>query len=156
MPDLDEGSIKILYRNKVKVYFSSVKEAKKHNYTSYNPRVYHKPEGFIYGYTGLRGDAKDLYMALDKEKRVELIQSETIEDQGKYIEKADLVIWACGYQTNEIPLYDQKGEKIKLSTQEIVNGKSTCQYDANFKCKPIVEDAKGVVANTLVSGIAYP
>ena len=37
-----------------------------------------------------------------EERRVKLVKAPTIDDQAKYLEKADLVIWAAGYQTNAI------------------------------------------------------
>ena len=40
------------------------------------------------------------------EKRVRLVKAPTPAEQAKYLEGADLVVWACGYQTNRIPVKD--------------------------------------------------
>ena len=53
------GSIKILYRDKIRVFFENEKEAKDWNYTDYDTN--RKSDGFIYAFTGLRGDAKQLW-----------------------------------------------------------------------------------------------
>lgn len=45
------------------------------------------------------------------EKRVQLIKAETPELQREHVENADLVIWACGYQTNKIPIRDFEGKE---------------------------------------------
>ena len=65
----------------------------------------------------MRGDAKKLYKRVVKkeEKRVVLVKAETAEKQREYVEEADLVIWACGYQTNKIPVRDADGREIGLS-----------------------------------------
>ena len=49
-----------------------------------------------------------------EEKRVQLVKAKTPEEQAKYVKDADLVFWACGYQTNEIPIKDSDGKKLTL------------------------------------------
>ena len=39
----------------------------------------------------------------------------TPEEQAVHVKDADLVIWACGYQTNKIPVKDHEGKEITLS-----------------------------------------
>lgn len=48
------------------------------------------------------------------EKRVQLIKAATPAEQAPYIEQADLVLWACGYETNKIPVRDHEGKEIQL------------------------------------------
>ena len=52
-----------------------------------------------------------------EEKRIELVKAPTIEDQRKYIEDADLIIWACGYQSNPIKVKDNDGKLINLQAK---------------------------------------
>ena len=72
--------------------------------------------GYLYSFTGLRGDAKALYKAVKdgKEKRVQLIQCPTHREQAKYVNEADLVIWATGYQTQ--PIQIKEGERPVLQS----------------------------------------
>jgi hypothetical protein len=35
--------------------------------------------------------------------------------QKPHLEEADLIIWACGYQTQKIPIKDFEGKEILLS-----------------------------------------
>lgn len=74
-------------------------------------------DGYVYAFTGLRGDAKQLYSDIisKQEKRVKLIQALSADDQSAHVNQADLVIWACGYQTNKIPIIDITNKQIKLS-----------------------------------------
>lgn len=70
--------------------------------------------GYLYSFTGLRGDAKELYRQVTsgRENRLRLVKAETVAEQAKYVNSADLVIWACGYSTNELPIYEaSKQEK---------------------------------------------
>ena len=46
------------------------------------------------------------------EKRVRLVKAPTPDKQDKYLENADLIIWACGYQTNKIPIKDVDNKLI--------------------------------------------
>jgi len=55
-----------------------------------------------------------------QEKRVSLIQAREAEDQRAYVDRADLVIWACGYQTNQIPFKDTDRKRLALS-QKVPN-----------------------------------
>jgi len=64
VPRMAKGSIKIIYRDKVRVFYHSVKEAKLDNYHDYDPKDYPKDSAILYGYTGLRGDAKELHRSI--------------------------------------------------------------------------------------------
>jgi len=85
-------------------------------YSEFNPSVFTNKNGFVYSYTGLRGDAKALYKRIKNgtEKRIKLIKTLTHEDQAEYLKEADLIIWSCGYQTNKIPIKDTDGKEITL------------------------------------------
>jgi hypothetical protein len=70
--------------------------------------------------------------------------------QREHVENADLVIWACGYQTNRIPIKDYEGRDIGLSQKVPFT-----QYDVDNKCRIITSD-NGLLTKTFGSGIAYP
>ena len=55
--------------------------------------------GIVYPFTGLRGDAKELYrtLALGKENRVELIRADNIAEQRPHCKVATIIIFATGY-----------------------------------------------------------
>ena len=67
---LSNGSIKILYRDKIRVFYDTVSAAKKDNYKEYDKNLFPKNNTILYGYTGLRGDAKALYRNIKKEPRI--------------------------------------------------------------------------------------
>ena len=77
--DWPHGSIKILYRDRIRVFYSTVKIAKADGYTQFSDQVFSNPNGFVYSYTGLRGDAKRLYYRVTQgtEKRVSVIKAST-------------------------------------------------------------------------------
>ena len=66
---------------KIRVFFKDSQEAKNFNYSDYDEA--REKDGYIYAFTGLRGDAKQLYKDVKegKETRVSLIKAETPEDQ---------------------------------------------------------------------------
>lgn len=107
--DFENTDIKILYREDIKVFYKRVQDAENDGYTNYQKSDFANSNGYLYSFTGLRGDAKELYKAVvsGEEKRVQFVKALTVEDQRPYINEADLVIWACGYQTNFLPIYDQ-------------------------------------------------
>jgi hypothetical protein len=47
-----------------------------------------------------------------KEKTVSLVKAVTVSNQLAHVVGADLVIWACGYQTKPIPIKDQNGNVL--------------------------------------------
>lgn len=83
LPDFSEGDIKILYRDRIKVFFKTVKDATDANYEEFDKtrRDKKNKEGYVYSFTGLRGDAKQLYLDVTsgKEKRVRFVKAETAE-----------------------------------------------------------------------------
>ena len=119
IPEWSDGSIKILYRDKIKVFYNQVRAAEADGYGEFKKTCFTNKSGYLYSFTGLRGDAKRLYKSITKgeEKRVRLILAPTPEDQLKHIEKADLVIWACGYQTSSIPIRDVDNKPISLQAK---------------------------------------
>jgi hypothetical protein len=72
-------SIKILYRDKIKVFYSTVNHAKQDGYKDFNPKLFSRNDGYLYSYTGLRGNAKALYKRVHSgtERRIKLIQAVT-------------------------------------------------------------------------------
>ena len=54
------GSIKILYRDKIRVFYPTVNQAKLDGYREFDERLYSRKDGYLYSYTGLRGNAKAL------------------------------------------------------------------------------------------------
>lgn len=50
-----------------------------------------------------------------EETRIELVKAATPREQWVHMKDADLIIWACGYQTNKIPIRDFDGKEIMLS-----------------------------------------
>lgn len=77
-----EGAyIKLLYRDRIKVFYPRVKDAEFDGYTDFKQVCFSNKNGFLYSFTGLRGDAKRLYKKIQKgeEKRVQLVRAETPE-----------------------------------------------------------------------------
>ena len=121
-----------MYRDKIRVFYSTVNQAKAAGYKDYNSKLFSRNEGYLYSYTGIRGNAKALYKRVmsGQEKRIKLVKAETPKDQEKHVDSADLVIWSCGYQTKKIQIKDTDGKEISLSQ----NAPFT-QYDVDTKCR---------------------
>ena len=119
IPQWQDGQISILARGSVKVFYINAAAARKDGYTDFDTKKFPRDSSIIYGYTGLRGDAKELYKRIRKgeENRVEVIQAPTATEQEKYVDEADIVIWATGYQSSKIPIFNWKEQRIKLSSQ---------------------------------------
>lgn len=66
------------------------------------------------------------------------------------MKEADLVIWACGYQTNQIPIKDVDGTQLVLSQRRMHT-----QYDVDSKCRICLSDGS-ILTKVFGSGIAYP
>jgi hypothetical protein len=98
------------------VFYGKVESATADGYHDFDETNFSKKRGFLYSFTGLRGDAKRLYRKINKgeEKRVQLVQAKTPADQAIYVENADLVIVACGFQTGSMIIKDQEGKHVDL------------------------------------------
>lgn len=81
---------------------------------------------------------------------MQLVKAATPEEQSPYIMNADLVIWACGYETNKIPIKDHEGKEIPLM-RKITNA----QFDVDGKMRVCAADGS-ILTKTFGSGIAYP
>jgi hypothetical protein len=60
------------------------------------------------------------------------------------------VIWACGYETESIPIKNSEGKEISLQ-----NKVPYTQCDVDSKCRLITEDGS-ILNKVFGSGIAYP
>jgi lysine/ornithine N-monooxygenase len=116
--DQVDVNIKILYRDHIRVFYSTEQDAINDGYTCYNKREALNKQGRVYPFIGIRGDAKELYKKITRgeEKRIQL--TKTFDDQFDYIKEADIIIWACGYNTNSIPIKDFRGHNIDLSLDD--------------------------------------
>jgi hypothetical protein len=149
----EEGAyIKILYRDRIKVFYSRVKDAEFDGYTDFKPLSFSNKNGFLYSFTGLRGDAKRLYKRIMKgeEKRVQLVKAETPDLQRPILEDADVIIWAAGYHTTRIQIKDFEGKEIGLSQRVPFT-----QFDVDNKCRLLTSD-NSILTKTFGTGIAYP
>lgn len=72
MPSFEAGDIKILYRENIRVFYNKVQFAQQDGYKEYKQSVFSNKNGYLYSFTGLRGDAKTLYKSIKegKERRV--------------------------------------------------------------------------------------
>ena len=61
LPDWEEGSIEILYRDHIRVFYNKVRDAEMDGYHEFKEEQFAKKDGYLYSFTGLRGDAKELY-----------------------------------------------------------------------------------------------
>jgi hypothetical protein len=61
-----------LHRGPIKLFYSKVQYAIDDGYTDYKPNCYQIKIGFLYSFTGLRGDARRMYKSIKsgEEKRV--------------------------------------------------------------------------------------
>jgi hypothetical protein len=85
-----------------------------------------------------------------RETRVKLVKAPTAKEQAKYVEKANLVIWACGYETNYIPVKDIDNRIIQMSAKVPFT-----QFDVDQRCRIITSD-NDLLMKTYGSGLAYP
>lgn len=108
----------------LQVFYSSKKEATDAGYTDYSKANVNK-RGQVYPFSGLRGDARELYQAVmsGKETRVRLLDTSSVAANtsnaahkavSQVIAEADVVVWACGYGANLFPILTPSGEELAL------------------------------------------
>ena len=149
-PKFAEGQITILYRDRIKVFYSKVSYAIADGYTDYKSQCFRNKNGYLYSFTGLRGDARKLYKNISSHKEIKISRAETWAEQQKYIDAADYVILAWGFQTNKIPIKTTDGKDIKLGAR---NPGTQFDIDNRFRLK--MQDG-GVIGKVFGSGLAFP
>jgi hypothetical protein len=119
---LNDIEIFILYRDHIKVYYHSEKEALNDGYSAFDPKRSVNKNGNVYPFIGIRGDAKDLYRKIAKgqERRVKLLKISNVNEQKSLLMSSHAVIWAGGYTTEKIRIID-KGSKKDLDLLEDEN-----------------------------------
>lgn len=53
-----------MYRDNIKIFYKKVLDAENDGYTNYNKSDFSNSNGYLYSFTGLRGDAKNLYQSI--------------------------------------------------------------------------------------------
>lgn len=111
--DLDV-EVTISYRDHIKVFYPCEQDAAADGYSGYNKKEAVNVHGKVYPFVGIRGDAKELYKKVlsRQETRVQLVKTDTEQDQLELVDQSDIVIWACGYQTNSISVVDSKNSQL--------------------------------------------
>ena len=61
LPTFGDADIKIIYRDRIRVFYGKVESAIADGYTDFDANAFSAKRGFLYSFTGLRGDAKRLY-----------------------------------------------------------------------------------------------
>ena len=133
---LGTSSIMISHRSAVRVFYACKKDAELDNYD--NIGHINKLTGQIHPFGGLRGDAKELWRGIKqgREQRVRLLKSAGQSMQAKMYEEASIIIWACGYSTNTVPILCPDGSSvcIKLDRGQVdVDERARLMSEANLE-----------------------
>jgi len=114
--NMDNLEIHILYRDHIRVYYHSEREAFNDGYNVFDQSKAVNKNGNVYPFIGIRGDAKELYrkIIIGKEKRVKLIKCNNSNEQIDQFSKANVVIWACGYTSQKMNFFDSKHKNKEI------------------------------------------
>ena len=142
----------------MKVFYINAAAARKDGYTDFDTKKFPRDSSIVYGYTGLRGDAKELYKKIGKgeEKRVQIIEAPTVSEQEKFVNEADIVIWATGYQSSKIPIFNWKEQRIKLSSQSMDGNTTMAQYDVDDLSRVYHADGRRTFSRVYGMGVGFP
>ena len=116
------GSISILHRRPLRVFYPSVAAAEIDGYRDFGPDDICPLSGFVYRLAGFRLDSRELVMRLlgiggrPPEPRIVLrsITSASTPDVQRCLDGADLVVAATGYTPRALPVRGKSGRDIRL------------------------------------------
>lgn len=113
LADSTDFHIDILARQEIKVFFNS-EEAAVNSAYRYRGGDVCKKTGRVNRFSGLRGDAKQLFLDIvsGRERRIQIVPHNGSFDENRTLERADLIIQALGYKPRLIPVY-RNGELLK-------------------------------------------
>jgi len=120
LKDREKLDISIIYRENIRVYYPTEEEAFYDGYKDFDKSKAINKSGNVYPFIGIRGDSKELYRSIVKgrEKRVKLIRCDNWDNYKNYINTGSIVIWACGYETQNITVYDNRNHLIEFNNNE--------------------------------------
>ncbi len=123
--DFEEGDITILHRQKLKIFYPSVEDARAEGYNDFDENDVCPLTKRLYRLGGLRWDSRELLKRIwgiggvPLEKRVRLIaldptnQHNTVDIKA-LLDEATLIIPAFGYRPITLPFYDEHHQQIGL------------------------------------------
>ncbi|MDZ8186152.1 MAG: hypothetical protein RMX96_15020 [Nostoc sp. ChiSLP02] len=119
-----DGDIIILHRSRIKLCYNSRQEAFEDGYTDFTEEDICPTTHKVYRLGGLRTDSRELFIQVmgwsqeKQEKRINLVEiplsSEKWKNLETYLDETSLIIYACGYDANIIPIYDSEGNEMEL------------------------------------------
>lgn len=131
------SSVIMLHRSSIRVFYGSRKEAENDDYDNFTQ--VHRSTGQIHPFGGLRADAKELWKAIRcaKEQRVRLLKIASTSQSlcTKLFDDATVIIWACGYSTNLVDIFDEHGVKVPvrlLKGQVEIDDKARLLLDSSY------------------------
>lgn len=140
-------SITLLHRSPIKVFYSSKREAEANRYRDFSLTNRY---GQIHAFGGLRSDAKALYSDITqgKEDRVRLCQVKPGGSKSlisRCYEEANVIIWATGYKSKTIPVYDADNIEMKLrrSQGQVMVDANGCILSARSSSNDVIPGLYG-------------
>jgi hypothetical protein len=149
------GSIQILHRRPLRIFYPSSEAALADGYTEFEPRDICPVSGFVFRFAGFRTESRDLIMNVRRiggrpgDPRVVpmLIDGADPAPAHRLLEEADVIVAALGYRPRLLPLFDSSGAPIRLT------GNTSPRPAVDGACR--VLDAKGrPVAGVFGIGLA--
>jgi len=142
---LSRAQINIVHRGEIKVY---EKYRGEHRLGGIQPDFDKDDESnSVNRFSGLRDRAKSFYLAI-KNREVE-VNLYNINESGKsHLANADYVIFATGYKTLQIPIYD-------ATTNKYLHGRNEITSYINTACQLVGRNGE-IVPNIYGLGLGYP
>jgi hypothetical protein len=116
------GSIRLLYRNRVRIFYPSAEEALTDGYSDFAAEDICPVTRRVFRLGGLRADGRQLWRRLsgrpgtEPESRVVLQRVNELSPSRfrAQLEEADLIICALGYRPRTVPVFDARGRPVPL------------------------------------------
>ena len=120
------GSIRLLYRNRVRVFYPSAGEALADGYSDFTTEDVCPVTRRVFRLAGLRADGRQLWRRLsgspgtEPESRVVLQRVNELSPSRfrAQLEEADLIICALGYRPRTVPVFDARGRPVPLMADQ--------------------------------------
>ena len=117
------GSITVLHRRALRVFYRSPEDAIAEGYTDFGPDDICPISGFVYRLAGFRTDSRELVMrasgiggrAAEPRLLLHRIDESHNGETHAILERADVIVAAMGYRPKLLTVYDAKGDEIELA-----------------------------------------
>jgi hypothetical protein len=120
-----EGSVTLMHRRPLRIFYNSAEEALADGYTEFGPQDICQVSGRVYRLAGFRLDTREMIMQArgiggrpaEPRLRLHLLSEESNSEARRLLDEADLVVAGLGYRPRALRIYESDDTPLSLMAE---------------------------------------